>query len=56
MKKHELLSPQSRAELFSAPTEPAAIVRRYTLSPDDLASIRRGRGDGNRLGLAVHLA
>jgi hypothetical protein len=56
MKKHEILSPQSRAELFDPPTDPAAIVRHYTLSPDDLALIRQRRRDGNRLGFAVHLA
>ena len=27
MKKHEILSPQSRAALFDPPTDPAAIVR-----------------------------
>ena len=34
----------------------AAIVRHYTFSPDDLAVIRRRRGEANRLGFAVHLA
>lgn len=56
MKKHEILSPQSRAELFDPPTDPAAIVRQYTLSPDDLTLIRQRRRDANRLGFAVHLA
>ena len=56
MKKHEILSPQSRAELFDPPTDPAAIVRHYTLSSDDLALIRQRRRDSNRLGFAVHLA
>ena len=56
MKKHEILSPQARAALFDPPTDPAAIVRHYTLSPDDLALIRRRRRDANRLGFAVHLA
>jgi len=41
MKKHEILSPQSRAVLFDPPTDPAAIVRHYTLSPEDLALIRQ---------------
>lgn len=56
MKKHEILSPQSRAALFDPPTEPAAIVRHYTFSPEDLALIRRRRRAANRLGFAVHLA
>jgi len=56
MKKHEILSPQSRAALFDPPTEPAAIVRNYTLSPEDLVLIRQRRRVENRLGFAVHLA
>ena len=56
MKKHEILSPQSRAELFDPPRDSAAIVRQYTLSPDDLTLIRQRRRDANRLGFAVHLA
>ena len=38
------------------PTDPAAIVRHYTLSPEDLALIRQRRRAANRLGFAVHLA
>ena len=56
MKKHEILSPQSRAALFDPPTDPAAIVRHYTFSPEDLALIRQRRREANRLGFAVHLA
>ena len=56
MKKHEILSPQSRAELFDPPTEPTAIVRHYTYSVEDLALIRERRRPANRLGFAVHLA
>jgi len=56
MKKHEILSPQSRAALFDPPTEPTAIVRHYTYSVADLALIRRRRRAANRLGFAVHLA
>ena len=56
MKKHEILSAQSRAELFDPPADPAAIVRHYTLSPDDLTLIGQRRRDANRLGFAVHLA
>ena len=56
MKKHEILSPQSRAALFDPPTEPTAIVRHYTYSAEDLALIRQRRRATNRLGFAVHLA
>jgi len=56
MKKHEILSPQSRAALFDPPTKPAAIVRHYTFSPEDLALIRQRRRAANRLGFAVQLA
>ena len=56
MKKHEILSPQSRAALFDPPIDPAAIVRHYTLSPDDLTLIRQRRRDANQLGFSVHLA
>ncbi|EIM30400.1 Tn3 family transposase [Microvirga lotononidis] len=56
MKKHEILSPQSRATLFDPPSDVASIVRHYTFSMEDLALIRQRRRDANRLGFAVHLA
>ena len=56
MKKHEILSPQSRAALFDPPTDPAAIVRHYTFSPEDLALIRQRRRAANRIGFAIQLA
>jgi TnpA family transposase len=56
MKKHEILSPQSRSALFDPPADPAAIVRHYTFSLEELALIRQRRRDANRLGFAVHLA
>ena len=56
MKKHEILSPQSRAALFDPPIDPAAIIRHYTFSCDDMALIRQRRRDANRLGFAAHLA
>ena len=54
--KHEILSPQSRAALFDPPTDPAAIVRRYTFSPEDSALIRQRRRAANRIGFAIQLA
>jgi TnpA family transposase len=55
-KKHEILSPQSRAALFDPPTDPGLIVRHYMFSPEDIALIRRRRRAANRLGFAVNLA
>ena len=56
MPPRHILSPQSRAALFDPPTDPAAIVRHYTFSSEDLALIRERRRAPNRLGFAVHLA
>lgn len=56
MKKHEILSLQSRAAPFDPPTEPTTIVRHYTYSVEDLALIRQRRRAANRLGFALHLA
>ena len=56
VKKHEILSPQARAALFDPPTDPAAIVRHYTFSPEDMALIQQRRRAANRLGFAVHLS
>ena len=56
MKKHEMRSRHSRAALFDPPTDPTAIVRHYTVAPQDLTLILRRRRDPNRLGFAVHLA
>ena len=56
MPPRSVLSPQSRAALFDPPTDPAAIVRHYTFSPEDMALIRRRRRAANRFGFAVNLA
>jgi len=56
MKKHEILSLQSRTALFDPPTDARAIVRHYTFSLDDMALIRQRRRAANRLGFAVNLA
>jgi hypothetical protein len=56
MPPRHILSPQSRAALFDPPTDPAAIVRHYTFSSEDLALIHERRRAPNRLGFAVHLA
>ena len=56
MSPRYILSPQSRAALFDPPTDPAAIVRHYTFSPEDMALIRHRRRAANRLGFAVNLA
>ncbi len=56
MKKHEILSAQARAALFNPPTDPATIIKYYTLSEEDLALLRKRRRPENRLGFAVHMA
>ncbi|HMK90334.1 MAG TPA: DUF4158 domain-containing protein [Methylocystis sp.] len=56
MPPRHILSPQSRTALFDPPTEPTAIVRHYTFSPEDQALIWQRRRAANRLGFAVHLA
>jgi TnpA family transposase len=56
MLSRHILSPQSRAALFEPPTDPAAIVRHYTFSPEDMALIRQRRRAPNRIGFAVNLA
>lgn len=55
MPRRQLLSPQARSALFDPPSDPAAIMRLYTLSPDDLAHVRRRRRPWNRLGFAMQL-
>ena len=56
MPPRHILSPQSRVALFDPPTDPAAIVRHYTFSPEDMALIRLRRRAPNRIGFAVNLA
>lgn len=56
MMRQESLSPQAPAALFDPSNDPAANVRRQTLSPDRLTLIRQWRRDANGLGFAVVLA
>jgi TnpA family transposase len=56
MISRQLISAQARSVLFDPPTDPAAIVAHYTLSPEDLALIGQRRRNANRLGFALHLA
>ncbi len=56
MPLRHILSPQSRVALFDPPTDPTAIVRHYTFSPEDMTLIRQRRRAANRLGFAVNLA
>jgi hypothetical protein len=41
--------------LFNPPTDRRELVRHYTLSAEDLAAVRRCRGDHNRLGYVLML-
>lgn len=55
-RKYTLLSALARAALFDPPSDGTAMVRHYTLSPQDLAVICQRRRSSNRLGFAIHLA
>ena len=55
MARRQQLTGTQVAELFDPPTEQRELVRHYTLSPKDLAAVRRCRGDHNRLGHALML-
>lgn len=54
MRRQQLTKGQI-ATLFNPPTDRRELVRHYTLSAEDLATVRRCRGDHNRLGCAVML-
>jgi TnpA family transposase len=54
MRRQQLTEVQI-ATLFDPPTDRRELVRHYTLSADDLAAVRRYRGDHNRLGYALML-
>lgn len=53
MARRRLLSDDAWAQLLAPPTDERAIVRHYTLSPEDLALIAEKRTDATRLGFAL---
>jgi TnpA family transposase len=53
--RRQRLSDIQIAELFDPPTDQRELVRHFTLSAADLASVQRCRGDHNRLGHALML-
>ena len=55
MPRRSLLTPAERASLLAFPTTDDELIRHYTSSEFDLASIRQRRGNHNRLGFAVQL-
>ena len=55
MVHRRMLNEDQISQLFDPPIDRRAIIRHYTLSPADLALIRRGRGDHHRLGYALML-
>ena len=55
MPHQELLTQSQRLDLQTPASDERGIVRHYTLSPEDLALIRRRRGNPNRLGFALML-
>ena len=55
MARRQQLSEAQIADLFDPSARQRELVRHYTLSGPDLAAVRRGRGDHNRLGYALML-
>ena len=55
MARYNLLTDDERHRLFDIPTGRAALIRHYTLSPEELEFVRARRGDRNRLGVALQL-
>lgn len=55
MARYTLLTDDERHRLFDIPTGQAALIRHYTLPPDELEFVLARRGDRNRIGVAVQL-
>ncbi|TSD86107.1 Tn3 family transposase [Mycobacterium sp. KBS0706] len=55
MARYNLLTDDERRRLFDIPTDRAALIRHYTLAPEELEFILARHGDRNRLGVAVQL-
>ena len=55
MPRREFLSPAQRAQLLALPATERELIRFYSLSPSELAWVRKRRGEHNRLGFAVQL-
>jgi hypothetical protein len=56
MPRRAVLTPTQREALLALPPEDdAELARHYTLSEEDLGTIRRRRGEANRLGFALQL-
>ncbi|SDG57985.1 Tn3 family transposase [Thalassobaculum litoreum] len=55
MAQYNLLTDEERRILFDIPTDHAALIRHYTLTPDEIEFVLARRGDRNRLGVAVQL-
>ena len=56
MSRRSILSAADRESLLALPDNRDDLIRRYTLSPFDIAVIRQRRGAANRLGFAVQLS
>lgn len=55
MARYNLLTDDERRRLFDIPTDRAALIRHYTLAPEELEFVLARHGDRNRLGVAVQL-
>jgi hypothetical protein len=55
MARYNLLTDDERHRLFDIPTDRAALIRHYTLAPEESEFVLARRGDRNQFGVAVHL-
>lgn len=55
MARYNLLTDDEWHRLIDIPTGRAALIRHYTLTPDELEFVLARRGDRNRLGVALQL-
>jgi TnpA family transposase len=55
MARRALLTPLERAQILGLPEDPDGIAALCRIDETDMSLIRQRRGDGNRLGFAVHL-
>jgi Domain of unknown function (DUF4158) len=55
MPRRHVLTDEQLAELLALPATEALLIQHWTLSPADLATVERRRGDPNQLGFALQL-
>ena len=55
MPRRRVLTDEQLEELLALPATEPVLIRYWTLSPADLATVERRRGDPNQLGFALQL-